>query len=1157
VPYANIGPIVVAGDAVAIAAAVLAQVRAMWADDPRPFLAPNEVRFMRTLNPDFENGTEPWAFGLLVSLAEHFHCQYIDPRDRETYDPPGEPIADIVGDEHRNPSEIYTMSIIQPRDRRKRISLRGDDDDGVFTVGTTHRVDEDHLQYHIEGGGDFHARAHFPDRVIQTVILEVYAITSDDVEEEYQDHHSDAKARVRAITKTITDYGTAKLLTSSLTGANSAIDCKVAMRRIQQKAKEENLIDHVDDAQYEVVTAMTTSLNAAIDLREDLYLETAPYMKARSGYKDKFNMYLRLLTGHFVGGEARATVLERAELASVDLSSEILLQRKIDAYYAERHDKFQHKVMAIGALSLLTYASYRLLKWWARSKATACMARLLPAPTCSVTALPPPIVQALDRPTSHRRALRLSGQAIEAATRSDVPATGWSEEAWTMSSVAARKSRFLFDFVAYPVFCAPIIEELAKRIPYIGKWGVTTYIVMAEHAATQYQTAAFNRQIMEASAVEPPEVVAAIATDCEAYKAQASFDRNLCGVLHCLFARMNTGEAIAMHAVHNVVATASSLTELFGFEHGISCVEDRIFRGLLAIYCSYRVCSRRAPSLRDIRRKVGGRALRANRGNVMGDGAVKRLLPVFACPFGTHSETTIGDVCFLEHKADPALPLVDSFSVSEPSDTRCVQQFGCTSKAGFSVVGARPSIYRSCACNEGVSIRGRVGKLLPVHEPGAYDASLKAWDVLIEAVLPSFVLPEYTKKSMLKWSASFVPERRDLLRKLWREREPITKRELEASSFIKREKALKLTERAGADLSDPRFIQGCHPMVSLECGRDMQALAKTLAEAMKPTGLARERFYYACGMTTRDVGDTFREMIDRVAGEMDPGDTIVFLEDDQSRFDAHMLAGPFAFLAAAYKQFRVPRRVRRLLRRGRQKGRTRRGSKYVHVDQMQSGKPDTSVGDTIVNMAMKLAIHKGVWYSLVNGDDSVTVTTKHSLELMGGVEAIKRFYALFGMEAKVFLHFDALDVEFCSGRFFPVLDSYVLMPKTSNLLGRMGWDMKDRKPKAAAEWALGIGLTLRCFGHVDPLCEALASAIINHSTLAKIEAPRWEHRNPYKIHPTHGPSPTRLQVATYYDHHYGINHATLTDLGDLLASWQPGTAFEHPALTKMLLIDTG
>jgi hypothetical protein len=251
-----------------------------------------------------------------------------------------------------------------------------------------------------------------------------------------------------------------------------------------------------------------------------------------------------------------------------------------------------------------------------------------------------------------------------------------------------------------------------------------------------------------------------------------------------------------------------------------------------------------------------------------------------------------------------------------------------------------------------------------------------------------------------------------------------------------------------------------------------------------------------------------------------PGDSLLFLEDDQSRFDLHLGEGPFRFLDQMYRA-KLPRHVARALRRtNKTRGRSKNGTRYNIPWTMQSGWPDTSIGDSLVNAAMKYEIHgeSKLWMSLICGDDSVTITSKRQFDALIQERSLEQRYADFGMEIEAKTSNHPLGVEFCSGRFFPTHGTYTLVPKTGKLLAKLGWDSVDRSPKNQLAWLRGISSTCRHLGNIDPIMKRLAVRLDQLTGNGKVIS---ERVNEYK-HAYSGHISSTADIHDYYFYHYGL-----------------------------------
>lgn len=246
-----------------------------------------------------------------------------------------------------------------------------------------------------------------------------------------------------------------------------------------------------------------------------------------------------------------------------------------------------------------------------------------------------------------------------------------------------------------------------------------------------------------------------------------------------------------------------------------------------------------------------------------------------------------------------------------------------------------------------------------------------------------------------------------------------------------------------------------------------------------------------------------------------------------------MTKGPFQLLYRIYRRY-LPRHVAQLLKRKLSKGYGSDGCVYSIPYTMQSGWPDTSIGDTLINIAMKYFIHGAgrLWVSIVCGDDSVTITTRSELSRIGGSDAIRQAYSRFGMEIEVMVRTDPLCAEFCSGRFYPTCGTYVLMPRPGRLLAKICWDMQVRPCGERVMWLRSIMYTLRDYGRIDPLLAALANMLSGYVGDGPIVNTKCEYK--YYIGTSHVPTPRPADIAAYYSTHYDLPYNDIISVAEVI-----------------------
>lgn len=544
-------------------------------------------------------------------------------------------------------------------------------------------------------------------------------------------------------------------------------------------------------------------------------------------------------------------------------------------------------------------------------------------------------------------------------------------------------------------------------------------------------------------------------------------------------------------------------------------------------------------------------------------------LDVFDDFFSPHSRV-YADVCAREEGL--GMPEQQSGLKVERGDLKCEPQLGAKKFWGFSF--AVPTVFRACSCNEEISMAGRVGKKLPQHATPEVAASvIQRWKQAKSSsgvVLKRKIKCVRKPVNLFKWLATYPPKRRqDFARAIEMDREFTPCR---ASSFVKREIAPKITH--SAKFKDPRFIQGCPVELSLLAGPYLRKLAKETRQGLNggacdgswvtTEGIkAGDQIGYTCGLSANDIGSMYAQAIEAV-GELGGPDNVVIIEDDQSRFDLHITQGPFDFLNDFYKT-KLPRKVASGLKRGLSAGSTSFGTKYSLPYTMQSGWPDTSIGDTLVNAAMKIEIHgsRRNWFSIICGDDSVTITTRQELERMGGVERMQEQYSEFGMEVTIGYQTDPLLVEFCSGRFYPLLNgSYVLMPKTARFLSKIMCDMEQRTEKIRKMWYQSIIATLCNYGLVDPLIAALARAMkrnIPHEKRSPTESKKVGNARAKLAYATEHVAKVSHRVEAdffqYYSTVYNMSRADVEICIAILETQQLGNCVGELCFEQMLETD--
>jgi len=494
-----------------------------------------------------------------------------------------------------------------------------------------------------------------------------------------------------------------------------------------------------------------------------------------------------------------------------------------------------------------------------------------------------------------------------------------------------------------------------------------------------------------------------------------------------------------------------------------------------------------------------------------------------------------------------ACPTQEGFTFTLGEKT-CVPKFGlrCCMRIG----GVYQQVLRQCSCNQWIGLTQRVGKCLPMHkDKPAEEAVFRKWKSLrsttdyLCGALGRIRNPMRYKT----WLARYTGPRRRFFAAM-KATLNVTPGKFIAKSFIKREKSRGILGQPGK-IGAPRVIQGCPEILTHLTGQWCVPLAKRMHDRL---GVDGGHIVYTCGMTGEQIGAEFGKAIDEVRLSSASG-RVVIVEDDQSRFDLHLGRGAFSFLDEVYHRL-LPKRVARYLQRKRSQGVLCGGTKYSVPYTMQSGWPDTSLGDTLVNAAMKLYIH-GVgrpWRSIICGDDSVTITTAEEVARLGGKNYFLDQYASFGMEVTFDIRDDPLDVGFCSGRFMPHHSSYLLVPKIGKMLGGIYWDTENRGPRDRLAWVRSVSDSVCQFGQVDPIGLGLGlsmRASVGDGKVLELIANQYSYRARYDS------TTDMFGVYVYYDHHYGFSPGMVDDAVAATRLCVYGATVRHPLLVHLAETD--
>ena len=361
---------------------------------------------------------------------------------------------------------------------------------------------------------------------------------------------------------------------------------------------------------------------------------------------------------------------------------------------------------------------------------------------------------------------------------------------------------------------------------------------------------------------------------------------------------------------------------------------------------------------------------------------------------------------------------------------------GAFNQTGLGFRDHVPVVPRVSQEHELIAVNNRGCMQSPPAEP-------KKWEKLtsvISSLPPKFVEPV----AFEEWNANFPRGRRKQheVAKRQLEEDGLLGKDLIRSSFIKLETYNKST-MDGVDDFDPRLIQGVGHKANVALGPWMAACNKELKEMFSRNGPA----CYASGMTSEEVGKWMENALQEFAEPL-------FLWCDFSRFDATQGMGCYNFEKALYLRLGIhnyPEAYQVFKAQRKTLGYTRCGIRYEVLGTRKSGDPNTSCGNTALNLstATQTMLDMGLesFRMIALGDDLLIVTSNPTVrKVMGNYDNLKKTYEMhmtaYGFKPKVAYSLRLCDAEFCSALFWPSTDGIVLGPKPGRLMPKMGFSLK-------------------------------------------------------------------------------------------------------------------
>jgi hypothetical protein len=538
---------------------------------------------------------------------------------------------------------------------------------------------------------------------------------------------------------------------------------------------------------------------------------------------------------------------------------------------------------------------------------------------------------------------------------------------------------------------------------------------------------------------------------------------------------------------------------------------------------------------------------------------------------------------------------------------------------GVGLLDAIPTTFRACWHNEEKATLGRALKVVPwsasevdeqaqkefVHggfdEPDPYlGVSLMKlrYDICPDAAVRVFWLETYQLREkhawlwpevkaklwdgdlrpvdFLEWKARFpqISQRLDDAHE--GVRQGIRDLRFSAEAFIKQENAVTLTPFTDNSDKDARLIQGRNDSIKVFSGPQTLAVHKLMRAVLQLDKFHRFLpVVYGPGLTAEELGQWKKESLDDV--RLVSGEEAISFEGDASRWDCHVHRGMLEAQTEVYRElFPGEDNFLRAMeeRHGTtRKGCTKLGARYRVTGTVFSGDGDTTSANTFghymifVRVLTLMLVDKfGTrdCYSLdqalalpfraiVMGDDMLVITSPTLLPTIR--QLVEQVTTFAGHEYK-FKYGHHMLGEFCSGRFYPVVDGsgYVFGPKPGRVLAKTFWSRTAYRRAKQLGWVRGVAMSLDKACAFVPVLRVLIPIILGLTDGARVIEDKQTRRH-FETQEVHR-ADNRVWLMMY--HVYGLSQQEIEECEDYLIRTVTALpiSVEHPVLTRMVEIDT-
>jgi hypothetical protein len=304
---------------------------------------------------------------------------------------------------------------------------------------------------------------------------------------------------------------------------------------------------------------------------------------------------------------------------------------------------------------------------------------------------------------------------------------------------------------------------------------------------------------------------------------------------------------------------------------------------------------------------------------------------------------------------------------------------------------------------------------------------------------------------------------------------------------------------------DPRNINDPEKLIVVEIAPWIKAFANKLKESWNNSN----SLFYSSGQNGVGIGKFFAHWQSQF------GDSLQASETDFSRWEKTLSQELIAIELSIYEKFIPPEFKKRIMRYLRTQMTSMVFSKFGDVLQLagqrKSGDPNTSVGNTLLNMFIHVFCYEHFnllphrdFAMVALGDDNATVfkAGKISDKIANGMVSL---FCQFGLDPKFKIVNSLYQMEFCSGILFPIRlinakdlemqRSYILVPKFVRWLSKIGLcsDLGKETPEQRI-YSILLGQNhLREFNYYKPYFK-LVDELVKNSKIKSLFLEEEEHK---------------------------------------------------------------